>query len=628
MTGGALFEAALTAAATLSVMLACTALGSAAGGGKGRLPGADTVVGLGLAGGLLTLLAVATRVPVSLWAGLLGGAGIVALGWSAWRRRLPGGPGFAAALLLALPLVAFAALGLATLWDDFTHWLPNAAYVFQHDSLPRPELPPTPSRWPGYPHILPFIVASASWLAGHFLEAAGPVANVALLASVGATITDISAADDRRNLPARLAVAAVAEAAFGLFIPAAFGLFIPGAFGNLIPPVPPNVLYSSYGDTATIATVGVLGLLGVSLLERLAERRDADARALAWRFGLAAAALVNLKQANLVLLALLSLGLLLAAWRSGRLPWGRALRLAPAMLAPAAVVFLAWRHYVTANVAGGEMAFRPPALWNWAVIPQLAQALADQLAQNPAFHLLMWTVALAGLWKLRAPREPAEVLAVVAAVVWIGYNAFLIVVYLGAMTADEASHAADYWRYTPHVGMLAVAAALTWLRQLSWPVPVTRLSQPLLLGLAALLPLSLLVAGPHRLSPLAKEWSMQYRAVGHDLAEILPPNSRLAISVGFVWWEATEDAIEYDLRRLGRDDRGLRRWQGRPLTLAPFQSGEATHLLVMDHLGSRDAMTAPLGIPAVVNESALFEWVGGGFRKIHTWPFPRMTLFK
>ena len=71
MTGGALFEAALTAAATLSVMLACTALGSAAGGGKGRLPGADTVVGLGLAGGLLTLLAVATRVPVSFWASLL-----------------------------------------------------------------------------------------------------------------------------------------------------------------------------------------------------------------------------------------------------------------------------------------------------------------------------------------------------------------------------------------------------------------------------------------------------------------------------------------------------------------------------------------------------------------------------
>jgi len=606
--GGAASDAALAAGAALAVMLVCTALGAAVGGGRERLPGTDTVVGLGLAGGLLTLLAVATRLPVSLWAGLLGVAGIVALAWSASLRRLPGGLGFAAALLLASPVLWFAALGPATLSDDFAHWLRNAAYVFQHDSLPRPELPPSPSRWPGYPHIMPFVVATSSWLAGRFLEAAGPVANVALLASVGAAIGDAGAA----GWPTRLATAAAAIAAF-------FLLFYPE--------LPRNVLFSSYADTATIATVGVLGLLGVALLERLGQGRDADARLLAWRFGLAAAALVNLKQANPVLLALLLLGLLLAAWRGGRLYWARTLRLAPPMLLPAALVFLVWRHYVKHNLPAGEMAFRPLALWNWEAIPRMAHSMGYELARNLPFHLLMWTVALVGLWKLRTPKRPEELLAVMLAVVWIGYNVFLIVVYLGSMAAWEAEIAADYWRYTPHVGMLAVAAALLGLRQLSWPAPLAWQARPLLLGFAALLPLSLLIAGPQRLSALGKAWPAQFRMLGRDLAEILPDNASLAATAGFDF-SLTYSGINYDLHRFGRDDRGLRLWNGGPVTLAVFLSGEATHLLVMDHLGSRDEVTGPLGIPPVVNESALFEWTGTGFRKIHAWPFPRSSQAK
>jgi len=614
MTGyGLTFEAIQAAVAALAVMLACTALGSVVGGGKQRLPGADTVVGLGLAGGILTVLAVATRVPISLGVDLLGMAGIAALGWSAWQRRLPGGLGLTAALLVASPLLAYAALGPATLWDDFAQWLPNAAYVFQYDSLPRPDLPAnTASRHPGYPHILPFIVASASWLTGRFLESAGPVANVVLLASAGAAIADLRPRADHNDLPRRLAVAAATIGAFWL-------LFFPD--------LSRNVLFSSYADTATIAAVGVLGLLGVSLLERLDEA--AEAQALAWRFGLAAAALVNLKQANLVVLVLLSLGLLLAAWRSGQLQWPRLLRLLPAMIGPAAVVFLVWRYYLKNNLPGGEMAFQPPALWNWDAVPEMARSLGYELGQNPPFHLLMWAVSLAGLWKLRHPRHPEELLAVATAMVWIGYNAFLIAVYLGAMTKEEAQIAADYWRYTPHVGMLAVGAVLIGMRRLAWPAPLVRQSRPLLLGIAALLPLVLLAAGPHRLSALAKVWPIQARAVAHELADILPPNSRLAPVIAFDYGFSYY-AIGHDLHRFGRDGRNLEIccwWKG-PITLAMFQSGEATHLFISDHLGDINALTAPLGIPTVVNESALYEWTGTGFHKTHSWPFPRATPAK
>jgi len=601
------FDVALAAATALAVMGVLTALGALIGGGKERLPATDTVVGLGLAGGALTLLAVASQLPISLWAGLLGGAGIAALGWSASQRRLPGGPGLFFALLLAAPLLVFAAIGPATMSDDFAQWLRNAAYVYTNDSLPRPGLPPTPSHWPAYPHLLPFIVAGASWLAGRFLESAGPVANVVFLASTAAAIAD-TAMSDRNNLPARLAVTALAIAAF---------------LGVFFPELNRNVLFSSYADTATIAAVAVLGLLGVALLERLGE--DGETGGLAWRFGFAAAALINLKQANPVLLALLALGLLLAAWRGGNLRWNRALRLLPPMILPAALVFLVWRFYVKHNLPAGEKAFRPPALWNWDAVPAMIQALGDELARNPSFHLLMWAVTLAGLWKWRTPRRPEELLALLTAVVWIGYNAFLIVVYLGAMDDWEARIAADYWRYTPHVGMLGLAAGLLWLRRLPWPAPLLRQSRPLLLGLAALLPLGLLMVGPQRLSALGKEWPMQFRKVGGELAEILPRDSRLVATKVFDYY-LTYSGIDFDLRRFGRDDRGLRYLDTNgKATLAMFQSGEATHLLVMDHFGSVDDVTGPLGIPPVVNESALFEWTGTDFRKIHSWPYPRLS---
>ena len=46
----------------------------------------------------------------------------------------------------------------------------------------------------------------------------------------------------------------------------------------------------------------------------------------------------------------------------------------------------------------------------------------------------------------------------VCATVWLGYNAFLLIIYLGAMTAIEAAMAADYWRYTPHVALIGLYA--------------------------------------------------------------------------------------------------------------------------------------------------------------------------
>jgi len=90
-------------------------------------------------------------------------------------------------------------------WDEFWHWLPNAAYAFSHGSLVKLGLAPSFSHFSGYPQAMQLMIAAASLVAERFLEAAGPVVNVALLAGVSALLADaIAAALARRK---RLAAA-------------------------------------------------------------------------------------------------------------------------------------------------------------------------------------------------------------------------------------------------------------------------------------------------------------------------------------------------------------------------------------------------------------------------------------
>jgi uncharacterized membrane protein len=90
----------------------------------------------------------------------------------------------------------------------------------------------------------------------------------------------------------------------------------------------------------------------------------------------------------------------------------------------------------------------------------------------PLFHAMMWIVTAAGFAAFFAlPRKISEArgLAVVCATVWLGYNAFLLVVYLGAMTSHEAETAAEYWRYAAHVALLALYAPVMALATGRWP---------------------------------------------------------------------------------------------------------------------------------------------------------------
>src|SRR5262249_57703268 len=125
----------------------------------------------------------------------------------------------------------------------------------------------------GYPQGLALVVAAGSYASGRWLEAAGTVVNVALLAGSSAVFAEALAAMLVRHgrLPAKTSppVILVAGAV------AITTLLNPGLDGA--------VLLSTYADCATMVAVGALALLGVEMLARQAARTAAGIHALARR---------------------------------------------------------------------------------------------------------------------------------------------------------------------------------------------------------------------------------------------------------------------------------------------------------------------------------------------------------
>jgi hypothetical protein len=494
------------------------------------------LAGFGLLAGALTILAVTTRIPLSwLMAGLAVSSVIALL----IRQQFPGGRSTWIALALVSPILVSAAGHDPAMWDDFWNWLPSAAYEYRHDSLPWPDLAPSFSIFPGYPQAMPLMISAASFACGRFLEAAGPVVNVLLLAGSSALLAEALTATLVRHgrlgageMPLALIAGAVAITI----------LLNPGLQGG--------VVLSSYADCATMIAVGALGLLGVEILARLSTADAVDVEGPAWRFGFVGAMLIALKQANPVLLALITAGLILVALRVPAIRTRRALLQLPRMLGPAIALLALWRWYVTRNLPNSEQTFRSFDGWYFSALPKMLGAMGHQIADAPLFHSLMWLVTAAGIvFFFRLPRKAGEAqwLAVVCATVWLGYNVFLVIIYLGVMSFSDAQIAADYWRYTPHVALLGLyppVMALALARRPAWMD--LRNS-----GAALAVILLALCAMPLRSDlndPPGRAWQRFVRDAAVDMRNLIPKGAKLLI---VPYWSSNPFgvAVRYHLLR-------------------------------------------------------------------------------
>jgi hypothetical protein len=596
---------------SLAPIFLCIAAGSGLGAGRLRWPGADMLVGFGLLGPALTIVAVTTRIPIT-W--IMVGLALVALATPLLARKCPGGHATWIALALISPILVAAARNEAAMWDEFWNWLPSAAYIYQHDSLPQSDLPPALSIFPGYPQAMPLMIAASSFLAQRFLEAGGPILNVALLAGASATLAQSLAAAlvrrgrlNRAELPLFLIAGAVAITV----------LLNPGLDGA--------VVLSSYADCATMVAVGALGLVGVEILTRLSAHDSSNVEAMSWRFGFIGAMLLNLKQANPALLLLLVSGLFLIALRNPSTRTRRALLLLPRMLLPPLLLFAVWRWYVTHNLSNVEQSFRPFPAWNFGLLGETFVSIWGRIVDAPVFHSMMWSITAAGIWcffHLPQKNSEARCLAALCAIVWLGYNAFLLIVYLGAMSASDAQIAADYWRYTPHAALLALyppAMALAVSRPPIW----MQLRRPVATVAAVLLAVCTLPLRRDLNDPPGRDWQRFLRGVALDIRQELPSGSKLLIVPS--WNGPFAVGVRYDLWQLRIPERQTDieiLWHQEDYAQAAIEAKAhgTNYLLVQDvEPGSLEDARKIFGLPAIHQELALFHWTNGGWEKVKSW---------
>jgi hypothetical protein len=383
-----------------------------------------------------------------------------------------------------------------------------------------------------------------------------------------------------------------------------------------------------------MVAVGALGLLGVEILARLSATDAVDVEGLAWRFGFVGAMLVNLKQANPVLLALVAAGLIVVALRDPAIRTRRALMQLPRMLGPAIVLIALWRWYVVQSLPNSEQAFRTFDTWNFGVLRQTLAAMAHHIAEAPLFHFMMWVVTAVGIASFfQLPRKANEArwLAVVCATVWIGYNVFLVITYLGVMTGSDAHIAADYWRYTPHVALLGLYPPVMALAIARWPAWINLRSAVPTLAVVSLA----FCAMPLRSdlnNPPGRAWQRFLRDAAVEMRNVIPAGSKLLI---VPYWSSSPFgvAVRYSLWRLDMPERHIAAtigWVDGDLEkVASWAArGELHYLLIQDGEGTMDEETDTLGLPRLNHELVLYIWRDGAWQRLKSWPIPPALIHR
>jgi hypothetical protein len=240
---------------------------------------------------------------------------------------------------------------------------------------------------------------------------------------------------------------------------------------------------------------------------------------------------------------------------------------------------------------------------------------------------MMWSVTAAGLvflFQLPGRSSEARWLAIVCAIVWPGYNAILLIIYLGVMSPNDAQMAADYWRYSPHVALLALYAPVMALACARWPAGF-RPRSAIATFAAVLLAFSALPARSDLYNPPKRPWLYFIRDATVEMREMIAPNSKVLI---VPYWNSSPFgvAVRYGLWALEtpaqRIDATIM-WDPKafPKVASWAARGDAHYLIIQDGEGAMDEPTDALGLPRLNRELALFEW-RDAWQKVKSWPIP------
>jgi hypothetical protein len=400
-------------------------------------PEIQLVAGWGAACGVLTVWGVLVPQGLSLPAVALVAAGGAGLAWrrpsrAEWRA-------LGRIVALAAPVLLLLAGARPALIDSFSHWLPNAAYLVAHGGFPADDRAAGFGPLPAFPYNLQLV----GFVAALGLERlpAGALIHANLVLQLAVALLFARLVAGREAAP---------RAAPGWGCCAA-GLL---ACWWLNPGFGPEIAFSDYGDVATGVALALAGWLALRVVSG-GERRPVA-------LALALAALVNVKQADLVIVAALMAS-------AGGLAVLRRDRPALARLAlaavPALALYGAWRLYVHGHFAGGENEIMPIAQWRIGELATILARIARVWLEKITYFAILGAAAALGLARWIAGRRDAATIALMllagAAVL---FNLFLVFIYVAHFQGVMSSNAQSYYRLNTELALLLMLGLVLLLR--------------------------------------------------------------------------------------------------------------------------------------------------------------------
>lgn len=346
--------------------------------------------------------------------------------------------------LLLLPLLLVLLTLRPTLPDTMYNLLPNAEYLYDFGTLPRSDAARTISIFPGLPYNTQFIGYLSGWFRASYPTAAMPYFSIVVQVMVALLI-------------ARL----LSDGAEPGWRASAWGLILATAAN---PGFRPDLNLSDYGEPTSQAMMAICGWQAALLLGDLGNGRYRWRDALL--LGLSLAALVNIRQSNVAMVASLFAGIAFVALFDRRIAKLQAARaIVIALVAPAGL-YLVWRGYVLGHFEVGELKLLPFAEWQFAQIPDILHGMLDQIRKRATLFVIYAGVLVAGIAFLRR-REfgLGTTLLALSCIAILLYNSFLVFTYISHFPVQDGDEAHSYFRYNTHLSMLVALTVIVGAQQ-------------------------------------------------------------------------------------------------------------------------------------------------------------------
>jgi hypothetical protein len=193
------------------------------------------------------------------------------------------------------------------------------------------------------------------------------------------------------------------------------------------------------------------------------------------------------------------------------------------------------------------------------------------------------------------------------------------------MSENDATIAADYWRYMPHAVLPALYALTIALAIALWPVRFD-LRHPAPALAAAALALAVLPLRADINDPAGRAWQKFIRETAAEMQALIPARSNVLI-VPVSPSSPYAVALRYHLWELGGSAHSVKPiivWDENdfPDITRRAQRREADYLVVQDAEGSMDTAADVLGLPRLNGELVLFGWQGNRWIALKSWPVP------